>query len=93
MTNNAQKGSRGVVVTLKSKMAATDGGATSGRSSKLLDLELDPKSNKSPEPLLDGLATSEHMSALLQDKLQILKEIATAKKTLEKYNYRWSVLH
>lgn len=28
----------------------------------------------------------------LQEKLQILKEIATAKKTLEKYNHRWSVL-
>ena len=36
-----------------------------GEILKLRDLELDPKSNKSPEPLLDGPATSEHMSALL----------------------------
>ena len=33
-----------------------------GEIVKVRDLELDPKSNKSPEPLLDGPATSEHMS-------------------------------
>ena len=36
-----------------------------GEIVRVRDLELDPKSNKSPEPLLDGPATSEHMSALL----------------------------
>ena len=32
---------------------------------KVRDLELDPKTNKTPKPLLDGPATPEHTSALL----------------------------
>ena len=39
-----------------------------GEIEEVQDLELDPKSNKSPEPLLDGPVTSEHMSALLPFK-------------------------
>ena len=35
---------------------------------KVRDLDLSESSNKSPEPLLDGSATSEHMSALLSFK-------------------------
>ena len=57
----------GVVVTLKSKMAASS--ASSGDNSTgsvLFDLS---DSNKLPEPLLDGPATSEHMLALLPFKI------------------------
>ena len=39
-----------------------------GEIAKVWDLELDPKSKKLPEPILDGLATSENMSALLSFK-------------------------
>ena len=61
------EGSRGVVVTLKSKMAASS--ASSGGNSKIIvSFDLSESSNKSPEPLLDGPATSEHMSALLPFK-------------------------
>ena len=42
-----------------------------GEIVKVQDLELDPKSNKSPEPLLDGLAISEHMTALLPFKFPV----------------------
>ena len=35
---------------------------------KVRDLDLSESSNKPPEPLLDGPATSEHMSALLPFK-------------------------
>ena len=61
----------GVVVTpaLKSKMAAGRGPVVLvvvvGEIVKVQDLDVDPKPNKFPEPLLDGPATSEHMSALL----------------------------
>ena len=57
------EGSMGVVVTLKSKMAASS--ASSGENGQILVL-FDPSnsSNKSPEPLLDGPATSEHILAL-----------------------------
>ena len=53
----------GVVITLKSKMAASS--VSSGGNDQILVL-FDPSksSNKSPEPLLDGPAISEHMSAL-----------------------------
>ena len=51
------KGSNGVEVTLKSKMAACS--ASSGGNSKIRDLDL------SPEPPLDGPAISEHMSVKL----------------------------
>ena len=57
----------GVVVTLKSKMAT--GSARSGGNSKIIvTFDLSENSNKSPEPLLDGPSTSEHMSALLAFK-------------------------
>ena len=36
-----------------------------GEIANVRDEELDPKSNKAREPLLDGSATSGHMSALL----------------------------
>ena len=45
----------GVVVTLKSMMAA--GSTGSGAKVKVQDLELKTKSNKSPKPLFDGPAT------------------------------------
>ena len=58
--------SMAVVVTLKSKMAASN--ASSGGNSKIiLSFDLSESSNKSPEPLLDGPATSEHMSAFVRD--------------------------
>ena len=57
----------GVVVTSKSKLAASS--ASSGGNSKIIvSFDLSESSNKSPEPLLDGPATSEHMSALLPFK-------------------------
>ena len=40
-----------------------------GEIVKVRDLEQDPKTNKSLEPLLDGPATSQHMSASLPLKL------------------------
>ena len=55
------KGRMVVVVTLKSKMAVSSG--SSGGNSIVFDLT--ESSNKSPEPLLDDPATSEHMSAFL----------------------------
>ena len=58
------EGSMGVVVTLKSKMAASS--ANSGGNSKIIvSFDLSESSNKLPEPVLDGIATSEHMSALM----------------------------
>ena len=42
-----------------------------GEIVKVRDLELDPKSDESPEQLLDGPATSEHMSALLPSKFPV----------------------
>ena len=60
MTQKAPKGSMGVVVTLKSKMAAG-----SARDSGPVSFDLSESSNKSPELLLDGPATSEYMSTLL----------------------------
>ena len=56
----------GVLVTLKSKMAA--GSASSGEIVKVWDLELSESSNKSPESLLDDKATSALMSVLLPFK-------------------------
>ena len=56
------KGSMLIVVTLKSKMAA--GSTSSGRNSKSTGSRIE-RSNKSPEPLIDGPTTSEHISALL----------------------------
>ena len=62
-----EKGSMEVVVAHKSKMAAS--GASSGGNSKSTGsrvlVVLSESSNKSPEPLLDGPATSEQLSALL----------------------------
>ena len=64
------EGSMGVVVTLKFKMAASS--ASSGGNSKIIvSFDLSESSNKSPEPLLDGPATSEHMSALLPFKFPV----------------------
>ena len=61
------KGSMGVVVMLKSKIAASS--ASSGGNSKIIvSFDLSESSNKSPEPLLDSPATSKHMSALLPFK-------------------------
>jgi len=61
------KGSMGVVVTLKSKMAASS--ASSGRNSKMIvSFDLSESSNKSPELLLHDPATLEHMLALLPFK-------------------------
>ena len=58
------KGSMGVVVMLKSKMAAS-----SGRNSKMIvSFDLSESSNKSPELLLHDPATLEHMLALLPFK-------------------------
>ena len=55
-------GSIGVVVTLKSKMATCS--ASSGENSKIIALfNLSESSNKAPDQLLDGPASSEHMSA------------------------------
>ena len=57
----------GVVVTLKSKMVISH--ASSGGKSKIIvSFDLPESSNKLPKPLLDGSATSEHMSALLTFK-------------------------
>ena len=64
----------GIVVTPQFKMAASS--VSSGENSKrnygsgLFDLSESP--NKSPDPLLDGLATSEHMSAQLPFKFPAL---------------------
>ena len=64
--------SMGVVVTLKSKMAVSR--ASSGGNSKIVvSFDLSERWNKSPEPLLDGPATSEHMSALLPYKFPALE--------------------
>ena len=61
------EGSMGVAVTLKSKLVASS--ASSGGNGKIIvSFDLSESSNKSPEPLLDGPATSEHMSALLPFK-------------------------
>ena len=49
-----------VVVTLKSKMAASS--ASSGRNIKYVVFDLSENSKKSPKQLLDGQATSEHIS-------------------------------
>ena len=57
MTKHAPKGSMGVEVTPKSKMAAL----VRDSGSVLFDLSV--SSNKSSEPLLDDPATSEYMSA------------------------------
>ena len=58
------KGSMGVVVTLKSKMAASS--ASSGGKGKIIvSFDLSESSNKLGKPLLNGPATWEHMSALL----------------------------
>ena len=43
-----------------------------GEIVKVRDLDLSESSDKSPEPLLDGTATSEHMSALLPFKFPTL---------------------
>ena len=60
-------GSMGVVVVLKSKMAASS--ASSGRNSKMIvSFDLSESSNKSPELLLHDPATLEHMLALLPFK-------------------------
>ena len=67
MMQQALKCSMGVVVMLKSKMTASS--ARSGEIEKRTGSE---SSNKSPEPLLDGPATSEHMSALLPFKFPTL---------------------
>ena len=60
-----------------------------GETVKVRDIELDPKSNKSPEPLLDGSATSEHVSALSRFKFPtsgkydaILDSFVTATPTM-----------
>ena len=56
---------------LKSKMAASSarsGGNSNSTGSRVL-FHLSESSNKSPEPLLDGPATSEHILALLPFKL------------------------
>ena len=54
----------GVVVTLKSKMVGSS--ASIGGNSKMVVLfDLSESSNESSEPLLEGPATSEHMSVLL----------------------------
>ena len=56
------QGSMGVTVMLKSKMAVSS--ASSGESTKIIvSFDLSESSNESPKPLLDGPATSEHMSA------------------------------
>ena len=61
------EGSMGVVVTLKSKMAASS--ASSGGNIKItVSFDQSESSNKSFEPLLDGPATSEHMATLLPFK-------------------------
>ena len=73
MTQHAPKGRMGVVVTLKSKMAASS--ASSEKKVKIGDLDLSESSNKSPKPLLEGPATSEHVSVLLPFKISRLGEI------------------
>ena len=51
----------GVLVRLESKIGASS--ASSGGYSKMIvSFDLSVSSNKSPEPLLDGPATSEHRS-------------------------------
>ena len=62
------KGSMVVVVTLKSKIAASS--ASSGGNS-----DLSKSSNKSPKPLPNSPATSEQMSAILPFKIFRLGEI------------------
>ena len=65
------EGSMGVVAMLKSKMAASS--ASSGGNSKIIvSSDLSESSNKSPKPLLNSPATSEHMSALLPFKFPAL---------------------
>ena len=60
------EGSMGVVFMLKSKKVA--GSATSGGTFDLFE-----SSNKLQEPLLDGPAISEHMSALLLFKFVTMR--------------------
>ena len=56
------EGSIGVVVTLKSKMANS---ASSGGNRKIVvPFDLSESSNKSPEPLLDEVATSENIHVI-----------------------------
>ena len=56
----------GVVVTLKSKMTSTHAWTYLEIQDQFYLSYL--KANKSPEPLVDGQATSEHMTALLSFK-------------------------
>ena len=62
------KGSMGVVVTIKSKMAASNACPYNFRDSGSVLFDLSESSNKSPERQLNGLTTSEHMSSLLPFK-------------------------
>ena len=68
MANDVTRSERqnGIVVTLKFRMEASS--VSGWRTVKVRDLEIDTKSNKSLESLLDGPAISEHMSALLPFK-------------------------
>ena len=67
------KSSMGVVVNLKCKTAASS--ASSGGNSKtIVSFELCESSNKSPELLLEGLATSEHMPALLRRHIGFVRD-------------------
>ena len=53
----------------ESSMGVVASSAKSGENSKIIvSFHLSESSNKSPEPLLDGPATSEHMSALVSFK-------------------------
>ena len=61
------KGSMVVVVTLKSKMAASCA-SSGGNKKRSVVFDVSEGSNKYPEPLLDRPATSEHLSAFLPFK-------------------------
>ena len=80
------EGSMGAVVTLKSKMVASS--ASSGGNSKIIaSFDLSESSNKSPEPLLDGPATSEHNVRITAIYIYRFGEIRRHIGFVRDYNY------
>ena len=84
------EGSMGVLVTLKSKMAASS--ASSGGNSKVIvSFDLSESSSKSPERLLDSLATSDqntfqhycHLDFPLRGNTDIVRDYHNARLSRE----------
>ena len=80
------EGSMEVVVTLKSKMAASSG----GNSKIIVSFDISESSNKSTDSLLDGPATSEHVSALLPFKFPASRKYDV---TLDSYVTTTTIMH